>query len=195
MDEYDRDAVYAEIERLGRAMHQLRPLYYDRLAQPAPGAERLITTGEVGLSVSDDDLRSAKVELAEKYGTGFGTVEDMAQRAHQKAGLGFSEAEQAKVIAEVALTLGRGQREVSDQQVLELSRYGAADVALAAGLSEAEGDGIPIALAGQTQESKARRTRAADSDSAEEIIRRHPEFAHLFKPGKPAGRGTQRAGR
>jgi hypothetical protein len=176
--------------RLSRAMDQLHrmPSYFDPLAQPAPGAERLITPDDAELT--HDDIRGAKVELAERYRTGFGKVETMVQSAHQNSGLGYSVPEQVQVIAEVALTLGRGQSEVSESQILELSGRPVAGTS-----GYAAGDGDEIALsAGTIQETRAMQLSAAGADSAEAVVSRHPELSHLFRAGRTSPGGKHPTG-
>jgi hypothetical protein len=190
MDQWDKDAVHAEIMRLSRAMDQLHrmPSYFDPLAQPAPGAERLTTPDDAELT--HDDIRGAKVELAERYRTGFGTVESMVQSAHQKSGLGYSVAEAVQVVQQAALSLERGRSEVSESQILELSGRPVVGT-----FGYAAGDGDEIALsAGTIQETRAMQLSAAGADSAEAVVSRHPELAHLFKAGRTSPGGKHPTG-
>src|SRR5450631_1789894 len=101
-DEYDRDGVHAEIERLA-ALHQSRkPLYSDRfLSHQTPGTEHFGAPQDAQLT--HDDLLAAQHELAEEHGVSSARVGGMVMLTAAKAGLGHSEQEQAAVITEVAL--------------------------------------------------------------------------------------------
>ena len=59
---------------------------------------------------------------------------------------------------------------------------------LALAMGQYEGGGEAVALAGLTQETSARRSREAGQDSADAVIARHPELAHLFKAGRTSDR-------
>jgi hypothetical protein len=119
-DEYDRDGAHAEIERLA-ALHQSpKPLYSDRfLSHQTPGTEHLGPPQDAQLS--HDDLLAAQRELAEEHGVSSARVRGMVMLTAAKAGLGHSEQEQAAVITEVALAMGAGKMNVSDDRILALS--------------------------------------------------------------------------
>jgi hypothetical protein len=120
MDELELDGVHAEIERLA-ALHQSRkPLYSDRfLSHQTPGTEHLGAPQDAQLS--HDDLLAAQRELAEEHGVSSARVRGMVMLTAAKAGLGHSEQEQAAVITEVALAMGAGKMNVSDDRILALS--------------------------------------------------------------------------
>ena len=136
----------------------------------------------------------AIAELAARHGRGFCEVSDLIQLTHQRSGLGFSVEERAVVIGEVARTLGYGQSEVSGEQIVSLSAWGAGEVAALAGDEygggdDGEGDPEAVELAGSlTQEGKARRARSGPGGDAQNVIDRHPEFRHLFKGGRTSSR-------
>ena len=79
--------------------------------QPAPEDAQL----------TDTDFLRAEIELAERHHNGHGAVRDLVMLTHQRAGLGYSEPERVAVINQVALAMGRGRAEVSDEQILALS--------------------------------------------------------------------------
>jgi hypothetical protein len=131
VDEFEMDGAHAEIERLA-ALHQSRkPLYSDRfLSKQTPGTEHFGAPQDAQLT--HDDLLAAVRELAEEHGVSSARVRGLVMLTAAKAGLGHSEQEQAAVITEVALAMGAGKMNVSDEQILKLSRLGDDTIGLAA---------------------------------------------------------------
>ena len=140
--------------------------------QPAPEDAQL----------TDTDFLRAEIELAERHHNGHGAVRDLVMLTHQRAGLGYSEPERVAVINQVALAMGRGRAEVSDEQILALSGRAAPPFGYVGG------DEVALSAA-TTSETRARRAaRGSGQDSADAVIARHPELAHLFKAGRTSSR-------
>jgi len=268
MDPWELDAAHAEIERLAGLHQSKKALYSDRfLSHRSPGAEML--GAPVDAQLSHDDLLAAQRELAEEHGVSSARVRGMVMLTAARAGLGHSEQETAAAITEVALAMGAGKMNVSDEQILALSHLGGpapgwdeqdereelreavrgeaavlgltvtaaqrdkfaksgvalpggdfpvhdADHLAAAKSEYAKGHfaghskaevrahinknakrlGLPgldgsedvAATVALTQESQAAMALSAGHDSAESVIARHPELAHLFKAGKTSSR-------
>ena len=157
----------------------------DEVPEPQPAPE--------DAQLTDTDFLRAEIELAERHHTGHGAVRDLVMLTHQRAGLDYSEPERVAVINQVALAMGRGRAEVSDEQILALSGRAAPPVVGTFGY--ADGDEVALS-AGTTSETRARRAaRGSGQDSANAVIARHPELAHLFKAGRTSGgRHPSRAG-
>ena len=138
MDLFDQDTIDSEVERLTLLAGARRVPYSGRLSRSAIGAEALgAPKDDVGLS--HDDFVAATRQLAEEHGASFGQVRSMIMDAHQRSGLGYSEAERAQVINQVALSMEQGRLQVSDAQLLELSGASEPDaIGLAGDISKAE---------------------------------------------------------
>ncbi len=122
-DEFELDGAHAEIERLAAAHQGRKPLYSDRfLSKRTAGTEHLGAPSDVQLTA--DDLLAAQRELAEQHGVSSARVRGMVMLTTVRAGLGYSPEEQAEVIRAVALTMGAGSMNVSDDRILALSRLG-----------------------------------------------------------------------
>lgn len=134
----DEDGAHAEIERLTALQRSKKPLYSDRfLSHRTPGTENLDASQDAQLT--HDDLLAAQRELAELHGVSSARVRGMVMLATVQSGLGYSEAEQADVIREVALSLQAGDDAVSGEQILALSGRRDDDTAgLAAMVPDAE---------------------------------------------------------
>lgn len=146
------------------------------------------------LRMTHDELDEAERELAEKYGSG--RVRDMVHLAHASADLGRSENERHAVLYRVQTALNRGQAEVDAEglgglhgDVLKLAAQQGVivedDDGGAVRLTDDQGEQGPVAL---SQETAARRASRAGRDSADSVVARHPELAHLFKAGRTSRR-------
>jgi hypothetical protein len=268
---YATDSVYAEVDRLVNLGNAKRPLYDDRfVTTPAITAAELADADAYDRAVrrpnSDGPADPAALTqtnapeiirmVADHHRVPFSQVRDMAIRAHERAELGFSEPERVRVLSEVSIALSRRRPELSDEQVLELSRRVSSDdevaeltarhddilglavssdmrdrlaktghalpdghfpchdakhVGLAkaaykagklAGHSKSEvkahinkhakrlglpgldddgDDDVAATTIGLTQETAGMQLSAAGQDSADAVVARHPELAHLFR--------------
>jgi len=77
--------------------------------------------------VNDESILTLARELADEYHVRTDVVHALCHDAHQRSGLGRSDIERVRVLAEVGLALSQGQLEVSDEQVLGLSANGGSD--------------------------------------------------------------------
>lgn len=75
--------------------------------------------------LTDEAILGLTRELADEYHVSSNSVLALCHDTHIRSGLGRSEVERVRVLAEVGLALSRGQLEVSDDAVLALSQaYG-----------------------------------------------------------------------
>jgi hypothetical protein len=136
------DELRASREHLRLGMTRAGRKYFDssKLGEEVPEPYQLPDDAEL----THNDFPPAMKQLADQHHVTFGEVRDMALRAHQRSGLGYSAGERAKVLNEVVLAMDGGRTEVPDEAILELTRQdrelsGRADtIGLAAMVPDAE---------------------------------------------------------
>jgi hypothetical protein len=190
---------HREIQRIGKSSTGRRYIDKDKLDEsPAPDPY-VAPPEDTGVRMSHAVLDEAEKELAAKYG--HGTVNDMIYLAHASADLGWSENERHIVLYEVERALRNRESQVPAHKVAGLRDDVlklAASQGTGSGLDDSDRGEDEVALTGQTQESAAMALAAGSGqDSANSVIARHPELAHLFKtsPRTSSRRHPKKSGR